>query len=89
MAAVMITGYIEKFEHAVKIMQKATADVDYPPEKALAAAHFDSEQFASGQDCLLALRQSAVQAGNYDGARRVTGRMFHTLQDFYSHTNWN
>ena len=82
MAAVMITGYIEKFEHEVKVVQKATADVDYSPEKTLAAAHFDSEQFASGQDRLIALFQSVVssiQAGNYDVARRVTGRMFHTL----------
>ena len=72
-------------------MREATADVDFPPEKTLAAAHFDSEQFASGQDRLIALRQSVVssiQTGNYDVARRDTGRMFHTLQDFYSHTKW-
>ena len=82
---------IEDFKYAVKTMQKATADVDAGEEKHLAAAHFDSEQFERGQNRLIVLHQSVVssiQAGNYDIARRDTGRMFHTLQDFYSHTNW-
>ena len=81
----------EKFKYAVEAMQKATAGVDAGEEKHLAAAHFDSEQFESGQNRLIALRQSVVssiQGGDYDAARRDTGRMFHTLQDFYSHTNW-
>ena len=81
------------FKDAVEKVQKATAAVDFKRsgENKLAAAHFDSEQFESGQNRLIALRQSVVssiQAGNYDMARRDSGRMFHTLQDFYSHTNW-
>jgi hypothetical protein len=84
------------FKDAVDRMKKETAAVDYPSklgygERKLAAAHFDSEQFESGQNRLIALRQSVVssiKAGNFDAARRDTGRMFHTLQDFYSHTNW-
>jgi hypothetical protein len=79
------------FKYAVEAMQKATAGVDAGEEQHLAAAHFDSEQFESGQDRLIALRQSVVtsiKAGDYDAARTDTGRMFHTLQDFYSHTNW-
>ena len=57
----------------------------------LAPAHFDAEQFESGQNCLIALRRSVVssiQAGDYDTARKDMGRIFHTLQDFYSHSNW-
>ena len=39
----------------------------------------------------MALRQNIVtHVGNedYELARRETGRMLHTLQDFYSNTNW-
>ena len=79
------------FKDAVKAVQEANEHTDLGEEKHLAAAHFDSEQFASGQDRLIALRQSVVssiQAGDYNTARRDTGRMFHTLQDFYSHSSW-
>jgi hypothetical protein len=84
---------INDFENAVEDIQNGNSNTDYPRsgEKHLAAAHFDSEQFESGQDRLIKLRQSVVssiQAGDYNAARRDSGRMFHTLQDFYSHTNW-
>ena len=82
----------DAFENAVEAVQNANSDTDFnSDEKDLAAAHFDSEQLESGQNRLIQLRQSAVSsilAGNYDDARTDTGRMFHTLQDFYSHTNW-
>ena len=86
------------FKDAVDKMQEATAAVDYPwpgkfgiREKNLAPAHFDAEQFESGQNRLIELRQSVVtsiKSGDYDTARIDSGRMFHTLQDFYSHSNW-
>ena len=79
------------FEDAVEAVQTATAGVDGGEEKHLAAAHFDSEQFEDGQNRLITLRRSAVssiQQGDYDAARKYTGRMFHTLQDFYSHSSW-
>ena len=80
------------FENAVESVQNANSDTDFnSDEKDLAAAHFDSEQLESGQNRLIQLQQSVVSsilAGNYDVAKRDTGRMFHTLQDFYSHTNW-
>lgn len=31
---------------------------------------------------------SSMRMQNFDKARRDTGRMLHTLQDFYSHSNW-
>ena len=81
------------FKNAVKNTLRATAAVDFHSsgENKLAAAHFDAEQFENGQNRLIALRRSVVssiQAGDYDAARRDSGRMFHTLQDFYSHSNW-
>ena len=83
---------IDAFKDAVEAVQNGNSNTDFSrDEKALAAAHFDSEQFEGGQNRLIALRQSvasSIRAGNYEDARRNTGRMFHTLQDFYSHSNW-
>ena len=56
-----------------------------------AAAHFDSEQFGSGQSRLICFRRAianSVLNKDYMTARKYAGRMLHTLQDFYSHTNW-
>ena len=80
------------FEDAVEAVQNGNSNTDFSSEeKGLAAAHFDSEQFESGQNRLIALRQSVVSsilAGNYDAGRTDMGRLLHALQDFYSHTNW-
>ena len=80
------------FKDAINTVQKANTNTDLGhEEKHLAAAHFDSEQFESGQDRLITLRQSVVSLimeGDYEAARMDTGRMFHTLQDFYSHSSW-
>ena len=57
----------------------------------VAHAHFDSEQFRDGQDRLVRYRKTVsleIAKMNYHVARKYTGRMLHTLQDFYSHTNW-
>ena len=83
---------INEFEDAIEMIAEANTDVDFD-EAEDAAAHFDSEQFQSGQNRLVELRQMVVSEiilSNrlYDIARRETGRMFHTLQDFYSHSNW-
>ena len=56
-----------------------------------AHAHFDSEQFRTGQDRLVSFRKGValeITKKNFHTARKYTGRMLHTLQDFYSHTNW-
>ena len=62
-------------------------------EHNIAAAHFDSEQFQSGQNRLTELKALVVDnivsnSDNYRRARSETGRLLHTLQDFYSHSNW-
>jgi len=54
-------------------------------------AHFDSEQFEAAQNRLIQFRDLAVVGAKnheYNNARKYTGRLLHTLQDFYSHTNW-
>ncbi|XP_072535236.1 von Willebrand factor A domain-containing protein 7-like [Salminus brasiliensis] len=53
--------------------------------------HFDDERFEEGRN-LIALGVSLVKASlklkDYEYARHRLGEIFHTLQDFYSHSNW-
>ena len=82
---------IDAFENAIKAIEGANSFTDFGVEKDLAAAHFDSEQFESGQNRLIDLRHSvisSIMAGDVSKARIDTGRFLHALQDFYSHTNW-
>ena len=80
------------FNWIIEYINRQNAKVDYKSgEFTVAAAHFDSEQFKSGQNRLRCFRKAIpeeIKNRNYDTARKYTGRMLHTLQDFYSHTNW-
>lgn len=54
-------------------------------------AHFDSESFAAGSKRLKAKLDAALDAlyrCNGAKAREEIGRAFHSVQDFFSHTNW-
>ena len=84
-----------KFKDAVKEIEKANAAVDkYEAKKT--AAHFDAEQFYEGSLRLIRLKKqviSLIKNGDdnevqYTKARKVAGTLLHTLQDFYSHSNW-
>lgn len=82
---------VNSFIDVIEAINDANADVDLGQEQTIAAAHFDSEQVQAGQNRLVELRQNIVAQilmKNFDLARTDTGRMFHTLQDFYSHSNW-
>lgn len=82
---------IGAFEDAVEAIEKGNSNTDSGEEKKLAAAHFDSEEFESGQNRLINLRHSiisSIMTGNVVKAREDTGRFLHALQDFYSHSNW-
>ncbi|MDX1984394.1 MAG: HET-C-related protein [Bryobacteraceae bacterium] len=53
--------------------------------------HFDDEQFLTGGARLRALKMQIelmVNEGKYVQARKLLGAATHTLQDFYSHSNW-
>ena len=89
-----------KFCKSIDAVIKFNAKVDMD-ELRIAAAHFDSEQFESAQERLIDFRSSARSLilhqaskmaaqyeGDYDNARKHMGRLLHTLQDFYSHTNY-
>ena len=54
-------------------------------------AHFDSESFKESAIRLIRLKSAGIHAiknGDFYNARCFFGRLFHTAQDFYSHSNW-
>ncbi|KAL7672630.1 hypothetical protein ACOME3_007513 [Neoechinorhynchus agilis] len=59
--------------------------------KKVPSVHFDAERIIEGNDRLKLERRIAVDSvfeGKWKLARLSIGRLLHTLQDFYSHTNW-
>jgi hypothetical protein len=84
-----------KFDDAVQEIENANAIVD-KNELETSAAHFDAEQFRESSLRLLRLKKQIISLINnagdnkvhYTKARKETGRLLHTLQDFYSHSNW-
>ena len=56
-----------------------------------ASLHFDSEHFVEGQTQLINRRlivANLIIKDNYREARDLGGQLMHSLQDFYSHSNW-
>nr|XP_055060965.1 von Willebrand factor A domain-containing protein 7-like [Misgurnus anguillicaudatus] len=55
------------------------------------AHHFDNEAFSSGRDLItqgISKVKVSLKEGNYISAQKSLGTVTHTLQDFYSHSNW-
>ncbi|XP_040892810.1 von Willebrand factor A domain-containing protein 7 [Toxotes jaculatrix] len=53
--------------------------------------HFDDETFQGGRDIITAgvsAVKASVKLENFVAGRWTLGRVCHTLQDFYSHSNW-
>ncbi|XP_061685138.1 von Willebrand factor A domain-containing protein 7 [Syngnathoides biaculeatus] len=53
--------------------------------------HFNSEAFLEGRSLItngVTSIKANVRIGNFKAARETLGRILHTLQDFYSHSNW-
>ncbi|XP_057699949.1 von Willebrand factor A domain-containing protein 7 [Corythoichthys intestinalis] len=53
--------------------------------------HFNSEKFLEGRNLItdgLASIKANVRVENFKSARETLGKILHTLQDFYSHSNW-
>ncbi|XP_034043930.1 von Willebrand factor A domain-containing protein 7-like [Thalassophryne amazonica] len=53
--------------------------------------HFDDETFAEGRDLIKAgvtVVKTFVEFDFFDQGRVILAGTFHTLQDFYSHSNW-
>ena len=79
-----------KFINAINAIQSANAVVDSFNRKA--EEHFDGEQFQQGAKRLIRLRQelitSLLKGDKLKHARNLAGSALHTLQDFYSRSNW-
>jgi hypothetical protein len=76
-------------EAAIKEIVRANEKVD--DDQKTASKHFDGESLPEGQVRIIALRESVIKAlqnNDADGARIALGSALHTIQDFYSHTNW-
>ncbi|KAK2815664.1 hypothetical protein Q5P01_026131 [Channa striata] len=53
--------------------------------------HFNSEAFLQGRGLIIegmVAIKANIQEHNFQAARELLGRVLHTLQDFYSHSNW-
>ncbi|KAG5285814.1 hypothetical protein AALO_G00007750 [Alosa alosa] len=78
------------FQTVVTKMYLSNAAVDVL--LALSAPHhFDDETFVEGQEVVAqasAAVKAAVKHGSFISARISLGAACHTLQDFYSHSNW-
>ena len=81
-----------KFINAVSEIQSANVEMDSSPLDSTAAVHFDGEQFLQGSKRLQELRQQLITSlkngDKFTHARNLAGNALHTLQDFYSRSNW-
>ncbi|KAJ0063906.1 hypothetical protein NL108_013617, partial [Boleophthalmus pectinirostris] len=80
------------FWRAVGEVVKSNAAMDFMSStRSDPVFHFDSEQW---EGAMGALRQMwtqtllSLKAREYQQARHSLGQLFHSLQDFYSHSNW-
>nr|XP_019950842.1 PREDICTED: von Willebrand factor A domain-containing protein 7-like isoform X1 [Paralichthys olivaceus] len=80
------------FRRAVGEVVKSNAAMDFlSSTRSDPVYHFDSERVDSST---VMLRQFwaqtllSVRAKEYQSARHSLGQLFHSLQDFYSHSNW-
>ncbi|KAK9981266.1 hypothetical protein ABG768_000819 [Culter alburnus] len=69
-------------------MQNGFVDRDFMSS---APHHFNNEAFTEGRNLIIqgtiAIKAN-VRTDNLQSARETLGRVCHTLQDFYSHSNW-
>ncbi len=89
MSAFGVTKLTRSMKSALTEFTEANAGVD--EDQFSSAKHFDGENFAGGQAVITQNFQTIVDslaANNATGARAALGRALHTIQDFYSHTNW-
>ncbi|XP_076004000.1 von Willebrand factor A domain-containing protein 7-like [Genypterus blacodes] len=79
-----------KFHSALReiYVQNGLVDRDFVN---IAPHHFNSERFMEGRSLIMegmASIKANVGKENFQAARETLGRVLHTLQDFYSHSNW-
>jgi len=82
----------DSFREALAQLLAASAQPDLSyDEQTSPEAHFDAEEFSDSSRRIAKLRRqtiSAIKTFRMKTARNFAGRAIHTLQDFYSHSNW-
>lgn len=88
----LYTGLGRGFWHAVGEVASANVAMDFlSSTRSDPVYHFDSERVDGAIQMLREFWAQTIlltQAKEYQGARRSLGQLFHSLQDFYSHSNW-
>ena len=81
-----------RLQNVINEIQRSNAEVNTAPLKSVATAHFSGEQFKEGSKRLLELKSqivtSLLKGVKFEYTRQLAGQYLHTLQDFYSHSNW-
>ncbi|XP_017272500.1 von Willebrand factor A domain-containing protein 7 isoform X2 [Kryptolebias marmoratus] len=79
-----------KFRSAIRDITVQNGLVDHDFDSS-APHHFHSETFLEGRglilEGMLAIKAN-IREENFMAVRETLGRILHTLQDFYSHSNW-
>ncbi|XP_007445014.2 von Willebrand factor A domain-containing protein 7-like, partial [Python bivittatus] len=82
----------KRFRAAIAEVANANAAMDFVnTTRDDPVFHFDSELIHSTNARLLQVRKEVLQAvrsEQYGIARKMLGQLLHSLQDFYSHSNW-
>lgn len=79
-----------KFRTALNQIYKQNGIVDQDFMSS-APHHFNNEAFIEGRNLIIqgtAAIKANIRTDNFQSARETLGRVCHTLQDFYSHSNW-
>ncbi|KAL2086877.1 hypothetical protein ACEWY4_017936 [Coilia grayii] len=88
--ACLFTDSVKAFQTAITVISGRNAWVDL--RHALDEEyHFDDESFVRGRRLItrgLAAAKANIKQKNYQAAQLAVGEILHTLQDFYSHSNW-
>nr|XP_046186079.1 von Willebrand factor A domain-containing protein 7-like isoform X2 [Oncorhynchus gorbuscha]XP_046186089.1 von Willebrand factor A domain-containing protein 7-like isoform X2 [Oncorhynchus gorbuscha]XP_046186098.1 von Willebrand factor A domain-containing protein 7-like isoform X2 [Oncorhynchus gorbuscha] len=84
------SGSAKSFQSAISDVTWRNARVDFR-HLFNEEYHFDGERFTEGwkliKDGMTSVKAS-IKQGNFEAARQKLGDILHTLQDFYSHSNW-
>ncbi len=84
-----ITRLTKSMKKAIEQIAEANAAVD--EDQFSSRKHFDGENFAGGQSFILINRRllvSTIKNDSASDARYYLGQALHSIQDFYSHSNW-
>ena len=81
-----------RLQNVITEIESSNSELNTAPLRSVAAAHFNGEQFKEGSKRLLELKsqivKSLLKGVKFEYARQLAGQYLHTLQDFYSHSNW-